>query len=177
MAQQPWSPDEATSDEILAAYRAGVSARAIAKRFGVADVTIVGFLRRRGVETRNRSSAQRKWTVNENAFDALTPEAIYWIGFLLADGNIFRHPKHSDLLSVGLKESDAGHVEKLKTFLGSNKPLYFHKAAVFFSVQIHWAPDWPSSGLCPERAGLRPHRKPARTTEISGEAYWMETAG
>jgi hypothetical protein len=33
---------------------------------------------------------KRIYTLNEKAFDQLTDEAAYWVGFLLADGCIYR---------------------------------------------------------------------------------------
>ncbi len=60
------------------------------------------------------------------AFDKLTPEASYWVGFLLADGSLYtqkgrRHP----VLELCIMESDRRHLEKFHSFIGStNKIMY-----------------------------------------------------
>ena len=53
--------------------------------------------------------------LDEHAFDVLTPEAAYWVGFALGDGNV-----HKNKFSVRLKGSDVAHLEKLKAFLKSS---------------------------------------------------------
>lgn len=71
----------------------------------------------------------RTCEVNDAAFDVLTPESLYWIGFLFADGNVHqdvikgprksRATAGSPALNIGLSAVDRGHLEKLRTFLGS----------------------------------------------------------
>lgn len=53
--------------------------------------------------------------VRSDAFDILTPEALYWIGFLYADGSI---EKNVPTVGVSLAEIDKGHLEKFNQFLG-----------------------------------------------------------
>lgn len=48
-------------------------------------------------------------------------EQAYWLGFIYADGSVDQRHKR---LKVTLTESDENHLEKLKTFLGIDKPLY-----------------------------------------------------
>lgn len=134
MRKDIWQPDIEISEIIIEAYKNGKSAQQLGLQHNVADVTITAFLCRAGVKIRNLSDVRRKYTVNENAFDVITPEAAYWIGFILADGNVYKHPKHSDQLNIGLKQSDVNHLKKLKRFLGCNKPLYYNKDAVFFNI-------------------------------------------
>ena len=47
-----------------------------------------------------------------------TPEAYYWLGFLLADG----HFSKTNRLLVGLSDKDHDHLIKLSNFLGVNPP-------------------------------------------------------
>ena len=64
---------------------------------------------------------------DHTVFDALTPEARYWIGFLLADGCLTlakRKRKNGKtvfykMVAVSLMHSDIGHLKKLRTFLKS----------------------------------------------------------
>jgi hypothetical protein len=53
--------------------------------------------------------------VKSDAFDILTPESLYWIGFLYADGSI---EKKAPTVGVALAEVDKGHLEKFNQFLG-----------------------------------------------------------
>lgn len=61
---------------------------------------------------------KRYLPLNKHAFDELTPEALYWLGFLAADGNIY-----GSNVSISLKQSDRDHLVKFKEFLGSGHKL------------------------------------------------------
>jgi len=55
-------------------------------------------------------------------FDGLDPKGNYWVGFLMADGSVGTNTRVSDAASIiqlGLARRDEAHVEKFKTFLGS----------------------------------------------------------
>lgn len=66
--------------------------------------------------------------MNEEAFDVLTEEAAYWLGFLMADGCVhFDKSKNRWQLSLGLSPTDLEHVEAFRDFLGSNKPIRMRK--------------------------------------------------
>lgn len=72
---------------------------------------------RSDVSTRGESNEKnRTLSVNERAFDVLTPEALYWIGFLYADGYI---PASRSYIRIALGAVDVGHLEKFRTFLGA----------------------------------------------------------
>lgn len=127
MRSDIWIPDEIVGQEIVDQYIQGKSARQLGFDYNVADVTISAFLKRNNIKLRNRSEQKRKWTLNEKAFDKLSPEAFYWIGFLLADGNVHKTKMRSWQLCLGLAVKDSDHIEKFKKFIGCNKPLYFNE--------------------------------------------------
>jgi len=129
-----WSPETYIAEAIVQKYQNGMSARQLGFEYGVADVTITGFLKRRGVFIRNRGNARRTNQIREDIFDTITEESAYWIGFLLADGNIHHPPKRSKQLNLGLAVKDWEHLEKFKKFVGSDKPLYYNKNGVFLSI-------------------------------------------
>lgn len=57
--------------------------------------------------------------VRDDAFDRATPEAHYWIGFLMADGTVYdRGPARQDQFRVCLLDVDRGHLERFAAFLG-----------------------------------------------------------
>lgn len=58
--------------------------------------------------------------VNEKAFDVLTPDSSYWIGFLMADGCVSRESAgKSRRLMLRLSVKDRPHLELFKRWLGS----------------------------------------------------------
>lgn len=129
-----WNPGSDVVNEIIKQYSDGMSARQLSFKYGVADVTITGLLKKKGVFIRNRSNAKRTNQINETIFDDIKmEEQFYWFGFILADGNIYYPPKRSKQLNFGLKESDWEHLEKFKKFIGSDKKLYYNNKAVFIS--------------------------------------------
>jgi hypothetical protein len=72
----------------------------------------------------------RRYGLDDSFFDVIDTEAkAYWLGFINADGCVRAGPvgaagwqRHA--LSVKLKESDAGHLRKLKADMASESPIY-----------------------------------------------------
>lgn len=128
-----WNPESVVVQDIINKYEGGMSARQLGFEHNVADVTITFLLKRHDVFIRNRSNAKRTNQIKEDVFDTVTEESTYWIGFLLADGNVYHPPKRSKQLNLGLAERDWEHLEKFKKFIGSDKPLYYNKGGVFIS--------------------------------------------
>ncbi|MBY8873605.1 hypothetical protein K7640_17370 [Micromonospora sp. PLK6-60] len=62
-------------------------------------------------------------TLRHDAFDDLTPETCYWLGFLFADGSVTHRPGHLPSVSVGLAACDRDHLVALRTFLGSTNSI------------------------------------------------------
>jgi hypothetical protein len=60
---------------------------------------------------------------DENFFTNDTEESFYWAGFLAADGNITAKRD----FALSLKASDQAHIEKFRTAIKSNAPLFFAK--------------------------------------------------
>jgi hypothetical protein len=61
----------------------------------------------------------RTCTLNEASFDILTEESGYWIGFLIADGNIC-YKKGIPIIALHLKDIDLPHLHKFREFVGSS---------------------------------------------------------
>ncbi|MEV6150329.1 hypothetical protein AB0L53_08290 [Nonomuraea sp. NPDC052129] len=94
-------------------YIAGESSTRIAAAFKVSDMAILGILHRRGVAIRGKHS------LREDAFDDLSADAAYWIGFLFADGTVYFRKGWKPHIGVGLSKRDREHLVKLRDFLGS----------------------------------------------------------
>jgi len=57
--------------------------------------------------------------LNHEAFDIVTNDAAYWIGFLFADGSVIQQQKGAPQVQLRLSEIDRGHLEKFREFLDS----------------------------------------------------------
>ena len=57
---------------------------------------------------------------NHNYFSNLTPGAMYWAGFLAADGNV---DKKKNRICLALATKDKNHIEKFKKDLGLENPI------------------------------------------------------
>jgi RIO-like serine/threonine protein kinase len=127
---------------VVELYASGQSTVQIARRFQVSVTTINHLLHRRNVVLRGRRK-RSAYQLRHDAFDELTPDAAYWIGFLFADGSIIGRGK-SARIQVRLSERDREHLVKLRRFLGSTHTIsaapagnyggYHSRPSVVFSV-------------------------------------------
>ncbi len=65
-------------------------------------------------------------SLNESVFDQITEESAYWIGFLMADGCIYKGIQEQPQIIINLALKDIPHLYKFKKFLGSG-----HKVATY----------------------------------------------
>lgn len=128
-----WNPEDSVVQEIIVKYEDGKSARQLGFEYNITDMVVTSLLKRHDIFIRNRSDAKRTNQIREDIFDTITEESAYWIGFILADGNVYHPKKRSKQLNIGLAERDWEHLEKFKKFIGSNKQLYYNKGGVFIS--------------------------------------------
>src|ERR1700733_13471405 len=79
-------------------YQAGLDTVDIGKKFDVHKSTISYHLRQLGIATRPQSDpVRRQCSVNDYAFDILTPEACYWAGMIFTDGTFQATPGHTPI--------------------------------------------------------------------------------
>lgn len=89
----------------------------IAREYNTTPAIICHILKRHSILMYPRA---QKYFYNHNAFDdPLSDEAAYWLGFLMADGNVYGHH-----ITLALKDIDENHLLKFATFLQSNKKIY-----------------------------------------------------
>lgn len=117
----PFSPGEVA--ECVRRYEAGGSTTSIAAALGRSESGVKLVLRRSGVMLRKPTDHMKRHPVRQDAFrDAESnPLAAYWVGFLLADGNVQRpesEPKRQPSIALDLAVKDRGHVEAFARFLG-----------------------------------------------------------
>lgn len=87
----------------------------LSRDYNVSRPTIRKILRNKGITTKSRSMSCRTKELNDNAFSTVNEFSAYWIGFILADGNVRRNK-----LTVHLSNVDVIHLKKLKSFLKSS---------------------------------------------------------
>ncbi len=104
---------------IVAAYLSGESTQAIADRFGYARKTCSQLLAKEGVVKRTAKD-YRRYTLDTSFFSMIdSEEKAYWLGFLVADGNICGRT-----ITLGLKLSDEGHIKKFRLAIKSAHPIH-----------------------------------------------------
>lgn len=101
------------------AYSGGHSLEEIMEEFGISKSTATRTVKKYGA-SRGKTGRRRSRTIIDGAFDHLTPDAAYWMGFIFTDGHINNDGYGSDHLAVNLAVADQGHLEKLLDFMGSD---------------------------------------------------------
>jgi len=108
--------------EVIELYNQGKSQNYIETHLKLTRKTIRELLKEVDVDYRDKSQQQhinRKTVINHNAFDELTPEALYWIGMIFTDGHI--EQKHEASIDLTLHNEDIEHLYKFKEFLGTTR--------------------------------------------------------
>jgi hypothetical protein len=70
----------------------------------------------------------RTYTMNQSAFNLITEESAYWLGFFMADGSISEIKTHANggttpYVVLKLQIRDLEHLKKFKTFMTSTHPI------------------------------------------------------
>lgn len=142
------------TDEIIRLRRLGYSGLRIAKELDIGYVTIIERLRKEKLKlsTMGRTSA---YLLNEAAFDVITEESAYWIGFLMADGCISQIRGWTPRVSLSLAIYDAAHVEQFRAFLKSSHRLFFNKQGNAVTLTVasrHLCDTLAAYGVVPRKS-------------------------
>lgn len=109
---------------MIEAYRSGRSATKIGQDFNIDTRTVTYHLAKAGVAMRSQAQANRKYALNEAAFDSDSPDAHYFAGLLLTDGCVtMQNGGKNPCLCLEVAERDIAVVDSLRTFLGSTHPI------------------------------------------------------
>jgi transposase-like protein len=103
---------------IVELYASGESTLKIGLLLQLSPTTVNKWLHRFGVTLREPRETSTRCQVRHDAFDVITSDAAYWIGFLFADGSV-RSDGQSGMVSVRVSERDRDQLAKFRTFLGS----------------------------------------------------------
>lgn len=106
-------------------YTSGLTLQDLGTMYGVDKTEIPFLFDKFGYKRRDCSHANRKYTLNENYFDAIdTQNKAYFLGLLYADGC---NKTDTHKISIGLKKDDKHILESFQTELGSNYPLRLYE--------------------------------------------------
>jgi hypothetical protein len=121
-------------DDLARRYQAGESMKSLSEEFSHNIGSIKEWLIERRVHIRDMATIKRTCTLRQNAFDVITEESAYWIGFLMADGCVAK-PRKTFVVYLSLKERDSEHIKKFRDFLGSSHKLSFQANNRGFSAK------------------------------------------
>jgi len=111
-------------EKICNQYIAKESPYKIAKENSCSAHLIYKILAKNNIKIRNPSEARQEYEINNNIFESINCEwKAYFLGFLLADGNV-----HRNVISITLNSKDREVLDIFNNIIFNNKkPLYITK--------------------------------------------------
>ena len=148
-------------DMICELYNSKISSVKIGKMYGIDHHAITAVLDERGI-SRDQASMVRKYALDEHYFDEIDTQIKgYIFGFLLSDG--YNNPK-KQTISLSLQEEDRDILERIRTEVGSEKPLeyldYSNKHDFGYTYKNQYRLMFFSSKMCSSlvKHGLVPNK-------------------
>jgi intein/homing endonuclease len=101
--------------EVVSQYKNGKSILSLSKELGIHFSSVLSILKVRNITRRG----SKKYSFNEDYFQKIdTEEKAYWLGFIYAEGNIYR-----STFSLKLGYEDLEHLELFRKHIDSNHPI------------------------------------------------------
>lgn len=107
--------------EFIRLYKQGYSCHSIGKELNVDYRKVWLYLKKEGI-TVERTIVNRKYKIDENSFDVLDKNSIYWLGCLFGDGSVHGNVKANAIYFHGHID-DIEHGLLFKDFLKSDHPI------------------------------------------------------
>lgn len=108
--------------QIIFSYQNGKKIQEIANNLHHAPKTVSRILKLNKIPI-NTKGPSRKYNFNQEAFENITAEEqAYWLGFIIADGCVFKNT-----LSITLSEIDINHLQLFKKFMHANCNITFDR--------------------------------------------------
>lgn len=112
----------------LEMYNSGVAQVVIEKQLGFTRKTLRELFKSSSSHYRDKSEQHflRYGTeIDEDVFDLLTPESLYWLGMIYSDGNInsLNNKRWDYGVNLTLHTDDILHLEKFRSFLKTNRKI------------------------------------------------------
>lgn len=114
------------TDSIIKLYQDGFSSIEVANQLKTTKRLVLYRLKKAKIARRSLSQALRQYIINETFFETINTEPkAYWLGFLLADGNISYAGRNrkSRVLRCTLQRRDKQHLIKFMKAIDTNKPI------------------------------------------------------
>lgn len=117
-------------------YNQKLNLTQISKLAHTSKATIKNYFNRFGIEVNKElvCSSMRSYKLNEDYFQTIdTEHKAYWLGFIIADGNIFKRKDRAESyrLTIKLSKKDSGHLEKFLKDLNCNAPIVYKEESGF----------------------------------------------
>lgn len=107
-------------DTLLKAYEDnGRSMRATGKSLGTSEKTVMRRMKEYGIEWDKKVF----YPCNENFFDELNEQSLYWLGFIATDGWVIKH-NYTYEVHLKLAHKDLEHLKLFKQDVESLSPIY-----------------------------------------------------
>lgn len=156
------------AQELVDRYEQGDSSEALAIEYGIASQNVLSLLHRRNIPVRNASESHRRYTANHAAFDTITEESAYWIGFLMADGCVLDRKKRRPTLVLSLAGKDKGHIERFRQFLNTTYPIHSNPGKLNGKIFSRWRIAIESHQLCAALANYGVVPRKSLTARVVG---------
>lgn len=123
-------------DLALNMYESGESIRKISQDLQMGEKTLSKFLHNKKIEIRFNYKKDKNLYYNENFFEHIdTEEKAYWLGFIYADGSIYKTSK-ANKLTIELSNVDKNHLVKFSTSLESNLKIKYRSNRSTCSITV-----------------------------------------
>ena len=109
-----------SKEEMIKLYNETQSTYTIAEKYGVSSQTVTRAMDIYGIE-RNGNKGNRKHNFNDRYFEVIdTEEKAYWLGFIMADGCVYKGTGETYRLQINLKYDDIAHLNKFQKAIKSD---------------------------------------------------------
>jgi intein/homing endonuclease len=127
---------ESIDKQAIEMYQKGLSLTKIARELKVDRGSLTTRIKDRIDIVQNN----KKYIVDDNYFKKIIDEhKAYWLGFLMADGNLCKHEKRP-MIELGVSEVDSSHLNKFASCIKSNTAIYKRKHTlnekIYYSSRI-----------------------------------------
>ena len=117
-------------------YKNKLSSDVISKTLKISRGSVFNILKRNRIPSRPVGVHSRKYQVNQDFFKEInSEEKAYWLGFIYADGNIYKNT-----IQISLAQKDIELLEKFKTNISSSHPIFHIKKTNSVRLAIY-SPD------------------------------------
>lgn len=119
-------------EKLTELYNEMKSGNKIASYLNVDPKTIYVWLKKHSIDTSETGSqGARKNHLNHDYFQDIDTEGkAYWLGFIMADGCVYKGTNNTLRLQINLKASDVGHLDKFQQAIGSSYKIQIKKVTV-----------------------------------------------